>query len=121
VNIGEAKPIRDLSTAVFRVLQEALTNVARHAGAERVDVRLEVADGSLLLQVCDDGKGIRNEAINDPRSLGLLGMRERARRLGGTVTFAQRETRGTAVTFRWPLSVPEPTVAGSSMPRYSNP
>lgn len=108
VEVGHHALRRELSTAVFRVLQEALTNVARHAGAEHVDVRLTEEDGAwLVLDVSDDGKSIRPEAIADPRSLGLLGMRERARRLGGTVSFEPREPRGTTVTLRMPLMVEE--------------
>jgi PAS domain S-box-containing protein len=94
---------REVSTAVFRVFQEALTNVARHANASHVDAHLEERDGSLLLCVRDDGKGIRPEEVQDPRAYGLLGMRERARRLGGTISFAPADPRGTVVTLCVPL------------------
>jgi PAS domain S-box-containing protein len=94
---------RGLATAVFRVFQESLTNVVRHAGAAHVDVRLDVRDGALVLVVGDDGRGITQDQIDDPRSLGLLGIRERARRLGGTVTFGPRAPHGTEVTLRLPL------------------
>ena len=95
---------RELSTTVFRAVQEALTNVVRHADARRVEVVLEEDAGSLVLQVRDDGRGIRPEDVADPRSLGLLGMRERARRVGGSVAFAAAEGGGgTVVTFRVPL------------------
>jgi PAS domain S-box-containing protein len=99
----EEKLDRAVTTAVFRVFQEALTNVVRHAAAKRVDVRIEESDGSLTLRVCDDGRGITTEQVQDPRSLGLLGMRERARRLGGDATFARAEPSGTVVTVRVPL------------------
>lgn len=89
-------------TVVFRVFQEALTNVVRHAGAARVDVSLEEREGHVVLEVRDDGRGITPEEIDDPRSLGLLGIRERARRLGGTVAFARGEPGGTVVTLRLP-------------------
>jgi signal transduction histidine kinase len=94
---------RDVSTTVFRVFQEALTNVVRHADARRVDVRLGEDGGALVLAVSDDGIGIRPEHVLDPRSLGLLGISERARRLGGTATFAAGAPRGTVVTLRLPL------------------
>jgi signal transduction histidine kinase len=87
---------------VFRVFQEALTNVIRHAGATRVDVRIEEATTGLVMTVADDGEGITADKLANPRSLGLLGMRERARRLGGTVTIARREPRGTVVTLELP-------------------
>jgi len=93
---------RDVATAVFRVFQEALTNVVRHADATHVDVTFGERDGQLILEVRDDGKSIRAEDLHNPRSLGLLGMRERARRLGGTATFARNEPTGTIVTLRLP-------------------
>lgn len=94
---------RDVSTAAFRVFQEALTNVVRHAAAKRVEVRIAENAGSLLLQVRDDGRGITADEMQDPRSLGLLGMRERARRLGGAVSFSRGEPSGTVVTLHMPL------------------
>ncbi len=93
---------RPLATAVFRVFQEALTNVLRHAGATRVDVWIEETPDALVLTVSDDGTGIAPAKLDDPRSLGLLGMRERARRLGGTVSFIRCKPRGTSVTLRLP-------------------
>ncbi len=109
---------RELSTTVFRVLQEALTNVARHAGAKHVDVHLREEDEDagrwLVLEVNDDGKSIRPEEISHLRSLGLLGMRERARRLGGSVSFTPREPTGTTVTLRVPLLFSGPTPESST-------
>jgi PAS domain S-box-containing protein len=101
---ADEKLPRDVGTAVFRVVQEALTNVARHAEARRVDVELEQDQGDLVLEVRDDGKGLRPEDVADPRSLGLLGMRERVRRLGGTASFLRRPEGGTTLVFRLPLS-----------------
>ena len=108
VRVGPESLARSLSTTVFRAVQEALTNVALHAEASRVDILLREDAGDLLLDVSDDGKGIRPEDVRDPRSLGLLGMSERARREGGSVTF-DRGARsgssgpGTTVAFRLPL------------------
>ncbi|HEV8722580.1 MAG TPA: GAF domain-containing protein [Candidatus Binatia bacterium] len=86
------------STAFFRILQEALTNVARHARASRVRIRLVHRDGQTFLLVEDNGVGIDAEKITDPDSLGLLGMQERARALGGRVIVRRNRRNGTMVT-----------------------
>ena len=90
------------STAVFRIFQEVLTNVARHARATRVEISMEKRDGDLVLKVCDDGRGIRESDISDTRSLGLLGMRERAVVFGGVVEIEGGSGRGTTVTVSIP-------------------
>lgn len=100
---GDARFDRALSTAAFRIFQEALTNVARHADASRVDVVFAREGDAVVLEVRDDGKGIPHEALHSPKSLGLLGMRERARRLGGEVTIAPATPRGTLVSLRLPI------------------
>jgi signal transduction histidine kinase len=92
----------DVATALFRIFQESLTNVARHAGAGRVRVTLVVDPDEVVLSLWDDGRGITADEISDPRALGLLGMRERARSLGGQVTFAGLADQGTTVTVRLP-------------------
>jgi PAS domain S-box-containing protein len=94
---------RSLATAIFRVSQEALTNVARHGEATRVEIRLERRADWLELEVSDDGKGIAPEAASSAASLGLLGIRERARRLGGTATVSGAPSKGTTVSVRVPL------------------
>jgi PAS domain S-box-containing protein len=99
LQVDDTKLRRDLATAIFRIVQEALTNVARHARAEHVAIELEEREGELHLEIADDGCGLPPAAATDPRSLGLLGMRERARRLGGTATFSERQPRGTALHF----------------------
>ena len=98
------RPVRDatLATAVFRILQESLTNVLRHARAQRVDVRLREDDGLLRLEVRDDGTGFDTAALDRRASLGILGMRERAAALGGTLEIESASGRGTLVR----LSVP---------------
>jgi signal transduction histidine kinase len=93
---------RDLSTAVFRILQETLSNVARHAGATRVDVALVRGTHTLRLTVTDDGRGITPAELVDGRSLGLLGMRERAHLLGGSLTITGRPGAGTTVLLEMP-------------------
>jgi len=92
---------------LFRILQEALTNVARHARAKHVEVRVGVMrkgkKRELVLQVEDDGRGIRPEEAADARSLGLLGMRERALLWSGGVEVRARREGGTRVTVSLPL------------------
>ncbi len=94
---------REHATALFRIFQEALINVVRHAGAKRVSVSLRRVDRHVELEVADDGKGISADAVESPMALGLLGMRERAVVLGGDVEFQRGETGGTVVTARIPL------------------
>jgi signal transduction histidine kinase len=93
----------DVSTALFRILQEALTNVARHAGATFVHIRLDKADSVIILTVTDNGRGITPEEIENVRSLGLVGMRERSLLLGGNVTITGQPGNGTTVTARIPV------------------
>ncbi|MGE5414641.1 MAG: PAS domain-containing protein [Syntrophomonadaceae bacterium] len=94
---------RDRSTAVFRILQEALTNVARHSAARRAEVRLVGEGDRLVLEVRDDGRGIAPERIGDLRSLGIAGMRERARAAGGEIEFRPGLAGGTVVRLDLPL------------------
>jgi PAS domain S-box-containing protein len=94
---------QDRSTAVFRIFQEALTNVARHAGAARVGVNLSERDGRLVLEIADDGRGITAKQLSGRKSLGLLGMRERAAFLGGELEISGEPGRGTRVTVSIPL------------------
>jgi PAS domain S-box-containing protein len=90
-------------TAMFRILQEALTNVARHAGAATVSITLKEDDAWLELRVEDDGRGITDPELADRRSLGLLGMRERARLLDGEVAISGRPGAGTTISARIPV------------------
>ena len=92
----------DRATAVFRVLQEALSNVVRHADASNVVVDVRSDANNLTLTVRDDGKGISEASIHAPNSLGLLGMRERAMAFGGTVEVTALPKHGTCVTMRIP-------------------
>jgi two-component system sensor histidine kinase UhpB len=95
---------RSISIAVFRILQEALTNVARHAQAHRVHVSLQVDDHKVVISIEDDGKGIDFNTVVNDRSLGLFGMQERACAFGGRVKFDSQPNRGTAVTVEIPLA-----------------
>jgi signal transduction histidine kinase len=93
----------DRSTALFRILQESLTNVARHSNAKKVMVKLQVTKKSLSLTVTDDGKGIAEMNIPSLKSLGLLGMRERAHMLGGILTIKGQPGKGTTVSVELPI------------------
>ena len=92
----------ELATSLFRIVQEALTNVLRHAGATRVDIELGVKSDCVMLEVNDDGSGI-TEAGMGPGSLGILGMRERAAALGGVLEVAPRGNGGTRVAAWFPF------------------
>jgi signal transduction histidine kinase len=91
------------STAVFRILQEALTNVARYAQASLVRASLRKVGGHLILQVRDNGKGISKEQIASVKTFGLVGMRERALVFGGNVVIEGSPGAGTVVTVRIPV------------------
>jgi signal transduction histidine kinase len=93
----------DRATAVFRIFQEALTNIGRHANASKVVVDLKREAESLVLAVRDNGKGIDEAAIHAPNSLGLLGIRERALFFGGTTEVTGLLGGGTLVSVRIPI------------------
>ncbi len=102
VQVAEAlRPVdglpAEVATAAFRIAQEALTNVARHAGARRVEVALAPEGSGLRLTLADDGRGLP-PGVPGANDLGLLGMRERAREFGGDVSFTAREGGGTVVS-----------------------
>lgn len=94
---------QERSTAIFRIFQEILTNVARHANATTVNSRLTADAGHLILEVSDNGQGITESEISGSKSLGLLGMRERALLLGGEVHIRGIQGKGTTVMVRLPL------------------
>ncbi len=102
-----------VSTAVFRIFQETLSNIEKHAQASEVQVSLRPANHSLVLQVRDDGRGITNQEIADSRSLGLLGMQEQVRSFGGKVSVQGFPGKGTKVCVGIPLAW-DPT-AGESL------
>jgi PAS domain S-box-containing protein len=91
------------STALFRILQEILTNVARHAQATNVDIRLEQSGEQVSLQVGDNGRGISGVEQSGPKSFGLLGMRLRAQQQGGSFNIHGTSGTGTTVTVSIPL------------------
>jgi signal transduction histidine kinase len=93
-----------MSTALFRILQELLTNVARHANATRVNVSLAESDSALALTVEDNGRGIREDEIESKRSLGFLGLRERVLAFGGTIDAKGDAGKGTRVRVSIPMT-----------------
>jgi signal transduction histidine kinase len=89
-----------IATAAYRIAQEALTNVARHARASRVDVSLHMETGCLRLKVTDDGHGFQVPSISETEALGLAGMRERAVLVGGSLSVDASPGRGTQVVLQ---------------------
>jgi len=94
---------REKATAVFRVLQEALTNVLRHAHATRVNITIAEEEAVFAFELRDNGRGITEEEKTGSRSLGLIGMRERANLVGGTIEITGNGERGTVLTLRVPI------------------
>jgi PAS domain S-box-containing protein len=94
------------ATTAFRILQETLTNVARHARASRVKIALRVSSEELTLEVRDNGRGISEGEMASPRSLGLIGSRERAIACGGELVIRGVRKQGTTVMLRIPLPTP---------------
>lgn len=97
---GVARVNDPAATATYRITQEALTNVARHARATRVDVSLEAKDGCMVLAVEDDGRGFDLRALRETGGLGVAGMRERAALIGGALDVRSRPGEGTRVALR---------------------
>ena len=98
----------DTAVAVFRIFQEALTNVVRHSGATKVVVDLRegerslFGDESFVLEIRDNGKGITHEEILNPESLGLLGMKERVLAFGGDLSICAEPAGGTSLVLQIP-------------------
>lgn len=99
IQLNESKSI-----VVFRVFQEILTNIARHANATRVDIHLDVDGNNLVLTVSDNGKGIKVEDISAKKSLGIIGMKERASSVNGKLTISGVSNIGTTVTLTIPIN-----------------
>lgn len=101
---GDVDLARDRAIAVFRVFQEILTNVMRHAQATRIDIKMAESDGALMLEVKDDGRGISETERENRSSLGLLGMHERVQLVGGEIEISGASGKGTRVVVSVPLA-----------------
>ncbi len=95
---------QEVSTAAFRILQEALTNVARHAKATRVQIELSQQKSTLLLTIQDNGRGITDEEIHNPESFGLIGIRERVSSFNGALDILGTPNKGTTIRVSIPLN-----------------
>jgi len=94
---------KNRSTTIFRIFQESLTNIARHANATKVKVNVRVLKSNLVLRIKDNGKGITEEQINDSKSFGLIGMRERLILLKGKLKINGVKDKGTTIVATIPL------------------
>jgi signal transduction histidine kinase len=94
------------ATAVFRIVQESLVNVGKHAQASKVNVTIGCAEGILTVRIVDDGSGFSLDAPRKPNSFGLLGLRERALLSGGEIAILSAPGQGTSVVARIPLEAP---------------
>jgi len=103
IAVGGATIPEHMASTSFRILQESLTDIARHAQASRVAIRLAVVGGELTLEITDDGIGIAPQPLDGTASLGLVGMRERALAAGGELSINGRPTLGTTVLLKVPL------------------
>ncbi len=102
-NCEQVSISKELTTELFRIFQEALTNVVRHSQADRVRVQLNQKDEQIVMEIEDNGQGMPLEKINAPQSLGLIGIRERVLFLGGDVEFLGEPGKGTRVVVKIPL------------------
>lgn len=104
ISVEEKEAVLDEARAValFRIVQESLTNVARHAQATLVEIRLQRREARYLLEVCDNGKGFDPGEFR-PKSFGLTGMRERVHAIGGTLAINSRPGQGTALCVDFPF------------------
>ncbi|GFE58356.1 PAS domain-containing protein [Geobacter sp. AOG1] len=104
LGIDEKKLDPARSTALYKIYKEALTNVMRHAGASRVEVSLKKRKKGIMLQIKDNGRGIREAEITDPKSVGLIGINERAHLWGGEVHISGVAGEGTLLTVIIPMN-----------------
>ena len=112
------------STQIYRIVQESLTNIARHASATKLNIRLEREDDNIVLEIKDNGKGISDKEKTDLNSFGILGMKERAVILGGELTINGIRGKGTTLKVKMPFGsygeregeTVEPTSADRDLP-----
>ena len=116
--LGDIVLDQDLNTAFFRIFQETLTNIMRHAKATRVKVQLAKERENIVLRVQDNGVGITEDKINKTRSIGLLGMKERAALLGGEFKITGKPGQGTPIIVSIPCQYPELETASENENSY---
>jgi signal transduction histidine kinase len=102
-NCDDAVLDQNLSTTIFRIFQETLLNIANHSRATKVKVSLMKENYNLVMVISDNGKGITRKEISNPKSLGLVGMRERALLWGGVLNINGIQDKGTMVTVNIPF------------------
>jgi PAS domain S-box-containing protein len=108
--VGDLQTERQLATAVFRIYQEALTNVVRHARANRVESTFQRTSTGMVLTVRDNGRGFNDNEVKSKGTLGLIGMRERALMVGAELTIESKVGAGTIVKLKIPLALYTPTL-----------
>lgn len=96
---------REISIEVFRIIQETMTNIARHAGATEVTIMVDKTEEQFCFTIADNGKGLKPGSMTDIRTFGLLGMHERAERIGALLAFDSEPDKGTRVTLEVPLKL----------------
>jgi signal transduction histidine kinase len=102
-NYHEKEPDKKTAMGIFRVYQEALTNVMRHASATEVNAKLEKQNDHIILTVADNGKGFDSDSNMERKTLGLIGMKERALMMGGELHISSKKGVGTTVTLKIPF------------------
>jgi signal transduction histidine kinase len=105
IDPGIVEVENNVSIGLFRILQGLLENVTQHSRAKSVRIGFKRKEGKLELSVKDDGLGIADEKVSDPRSLGLISMQERAKSLGGSISIETGKSGGTQVTIKVPSSM----------------
>jgi len=100
INLRKVRFEKSLSNCFFRICQEALTNISKHAGANKVNICMSQKKNELTLTITDNGKGISSRKLANPFSMGLLGMRERASGIGGTLQIVSKKNKGTTIELK---------------------
>ena len=100
LHVTEQKFEKNISTCFFRICQEALTNISKHAGATEVIIQVNQNKNELVLKISDNGKGIANEKLENPFSMGLLGMRERANIIDAHLSITSAKDMGTTIQLK---------------------